>query len=129
VLSFANRQVKSAGHSVVLKEKEFVPWIPFSNHHSSKPIEVCFVIDCTHINASTFTFLQPAACPLLPAKNYPKAYSMIDVTNNWNTDSTEIPAMHYDSLCHFDYKNATQLKQSQNYRLAEVIAIYAFRFN
>ena len=32
---------QSAGHSVVLKEKEFLPWIPFSNHHSSKPVEVC----------------------------------------------------------------------------------------
>ena len=30
----------SAGHSVVLKEKEFLPWYPFSNHHSSKPMEV-----------------------------------------------------------------------------------------
>jgi hypothetical protein len=32
--------VPSAGHSVVLKEKEFLPWYPFSNHHSSRPMEV-----------------------------------------------------------------------------------------
>eukprot|EP01035_Chromulina_nebulosa_P035954 gene35954-48366_t len=45
---------------------------------------------------------------------------MIDITNNWNTDSTEIPAAHYDSLCHFDYKNSSQLLQAQRYRAAEV---------
>lgn len=45
---------------------------------------------------------------------------MIDITNNWNTDSTDIPAAHYDSLCHFDYKNSSQLLQAQRYRAAEV---------
>jgi hypothetical protein len=28
------------GHSTVLKEKEFVPWDPFTNHHSSRPVQV-----------------------------------------------------------------------------------------
>ena len=45
---------------------------------------------------------------------------MIDITNNWNTDSTVIPPKHYDSLCHFDFKNDTQLKQAYAYRAAEV---------
>lgn len=44
---------------------------------------------------------------------------MIDITNNWNTDNTDIPPYHYDSICHFDYKNETQLKQSYAYRDAE----------
>ena len=55
-----------------------------------------------------------------PPPGYPKPYSMIDITNNWNTDSTEIPPTHYDSLCHFDYKNSTQLAQAYRYRAAEV---------
>lgn len=28
------------GHSSVLKVKEFLPWAPFANHHSSRPIQV-----------------------------------------------------------------------------------------
>lgn len=44
---------------------------------------------------------------------------MLDVTNNWNTDNTDIPPSHYDSLCHFNYLNETQLKQAYNYRKAE----------
>lgn len=88
-------------HSHVLTEKEFLPWAPFANHHSSKPFEV---IDC----------------PLHPPPGYPKQYSMIDVTNNWNTDNTEIPRNHYDSICHFNYNNATQLQQAYNYRDKEV---------
>ena len=55
----------------------------------------------------------------MPDPNYPQAFSMLDITNNWNTDSTEIPPQHYDALCHFDYQNATQLQQAYNYRAAE----------
>lgn len=44
---------------------------------------------------------------------------MLDITNNWNTDSTEIPPVHYDSLCHFDHSNATQLASAYLYRAAE----------
>lgn len=88
------------GHSHVLPEKEFVPWGPFTNHHSSLPME-------------------SVHCPMKPTPAYPNAYSMIDILNNWNTDNTEIPPQHYDSLCHFDYLNATQLQQAYNYRSAE----------
>lgn len=31
------------GHSSVLKEKEFLPWLPFANHHHSRPVQVCVV--------------------------------------------------------------------------------------
>lgn len=88
-------------HSHYAKQKEFIPWIPFANHHSSKPKEI--------VN-----------CPLIPEVGYPKPYSMIDITNNWNTDSTEIPPFHFDSLCHFDFQNQTQLKQAHVYRDLEV---------
>ena len=58
-------------------------------------------------------------CPEQPAFDYPRAYSMIDLTNNWNTDSTELPSHHYDSLCHFNYQNETELKKAYLYRQAE----------
>ena len=89
------------GHSRLQKEKEFIPWIPFATKHSSRPKEV-------------------VQCPLLPADGYPKPYSMIDITNNWNTDVTDIPPSHFDSLCHFDFQNETQLHQAHKYRSAEV---------
>ena len=45
---------------------------------------------------------------------------MLDITNNWNPDSTDIPPMHYDTLCHFDYANETQRESAYLYRAAEV---------
>ena len=45
---------------------------------------------------------------------------MIDITNNWNTDNTEIPPFHYDTLCHFDYQNQTELDYAYTYREKEV---------
>ena len=33
-------QLRGVGHSTALKEKEFVPWAPFANHHSSKSFQV-----------------------------------------------------------------------------------------
>ena len=44
---------------------------------------------------------------------------MVDITNNWNADDTAIPPFHYDSICHFDHQNETQLQQAYAYRLAE----------
>ena len=43
---------------------------------------------------------------------------MFDIVNNWNPDDTNIPEIHYDSLCHFDYQ--TELHKAENYRRAEV---------
>jgi len=57
-------------------------------------------------------------CPDTPPVGYPMAYSMLDIVDNWNPDNTDIPAMHYDSLCHFDYK--TEYKKAETYRNAEV---------
>lgn len=36
------------GHSAILKQKEFVPWAPFTNHHSSKTIEVLIIV-CEYV--------------------------------------------------------------------------------
>lgn len=45
---------------------------------------------------------------------------MLKIIENWNPDNTDIPPMHYDSLCHFDFKNKTQLQYAYNYRDAEL---------
>ena len=37
-------------------------------------------------------------------EGYPNTYNMMNILNNWNSDETEIPPFHYDSLCHFDYQ-------------------------
>lgn len=37
-------QLRGVGHSTVLKEKEFVPWAPFANHHSSKSFQVAYIV-------------------------------------------------------------------------------------
>lgn len=44
----------------------------------------------------------------------------MDITNNWNTDDTDIPEIHYDSLCHFNFQNKTDLMLAYRYRDAEV---------
>lgn len=88
-------------HSHVLVERQFQSWLPFGNDHNSK------------------TFFSPN-CPEFPEQDYPKAFSMLDILNNWNADVTDIPELHYDSLCHFDYKNETQIAFAMNYRAKEV---------
>ena len=56
-------------------------------------------------------------CPLFPDKDYPKAYPIMNLLNNWGTDDTEIPPTHYNSLCYFDYH--TDYDKAMNYRNAE----------
>ncbi|KAJ1432682.1 hypothetical protein B484DRAFT_447675 [Ochromonadaceae sp. CCMP2298] len=87
-------------HSHIDKQTEFKAWAPFANHHSS-------------------VSKHPAECPIHPSANYPKSFSMLDISHNWNPDNTDIPPTHYDTLCHFDYTNATQLRSAYNYRTAE----------
>lgn len=74
---------------------------PFANAHTSKPFD-------------------PASCPLNPEEGYPKEYKMTKIVENWNTDNTEIPSQHHDSLCHFDYQNPEDYKKILTYRDAEV---------
>lgn len=88
------------GHSKVLLDEDSVK--PFGNSHTS----VAF---------------RRADCPLTPdARSYPEEFAMTEVLRNWNTDSTDIPPMHYDALCHFDYMNATQRQQAFRYSLRYV---------
>ncbi len=88
-------------HSSVLDEQDFVSWLPFTNHHNSRPY-------------------HSASCPPIPTPDYPLAYNMLDVLNNWNADSNQIPPFHYDSLCHFDYQNRSELEAAFAYRAKEV---------
>ena len=41
----------------------------------------------------------------------------MDLLNNWGTDDTNIPKIHYNSLCYFDYQRDYQ--KAINYRMAE----------
>ena len=43
----------------------------------------------------------------------------MDLLNNWGPDDTNIPAMHYNSLCYFDYQNPKDYEKALNYRKAE----------
>lgn len=88
------------GHSKFPKVP-YAPWAPFANTHSSKPFD-------------------KFDCPDTPPPGYPHTYFMTDITANWNTDSTEIPPFHYDSLCHFDYSNQTEFTKALAYRTAEL---------
>ncbi len=80
---------------------DYTPWAPFANTHKSKPFD--------KVN-----------CPPFPENGYPKTYNLKQLLDNWNTDSTEIPTFHYDSLCHFDYMNSTQLQYAYNYRESDL---------
>lgn len=62
--------------------------------------------------------MQTVSCPDSPEVDYPRAYPLPALLHNWNPDVTDIPAMHYDSFCRFDY--LTQRKQIEAYREAHV---------
>ena len=97
---------KVSDHSHFKKSTSFQAWSPFSSTHSSA------------------SFSPAGACGPLEGKGstltYPQTFSAIDVINNWNPDNTEIPAKHYDTLCHFDYQDPVQNKLAFEYRDAEV---------
>jgi hypothetical protein len=92
-----------AEHSHVLPQREFIPWSPFSNSHSSSSFSPAG--SCGHLS---------------PDVRYPRAYSAVDIVNNWNPDNTEIPAQHYDTLCHFNFQVKEQLALAFEYRNAEL---------
>lgn len=96
----ATTAVNLSGHSAfpVLPYK---PWLPFSNTHASVPFE-------------------RAQCPDQPPRGYPVAYFITNLTENWNSDVTDIPDQHYDSLCHFNYQDPVEYQRALNYRKAEV---------
>ncbi len=64
-------------------------------------------------------------CPEYPPPNYPFAWNVRDVLENWPPDDTfrvekaEYKHMHiYQGLCYFDYE--TEYEKAMNYRIAEV---------
>jgi hypothetical protein len=60
---------------------------------------------------------QTIECPDFPADNYPITYDMKRLLDNWNPDVTDIPPMHFNSICRFDYQ--TEYNKALNYRNAE----------
>lgn len=90
----------SQAHSSASDKVPYAPWNAFSNTHSSVPFD-------------------RVECPPEPPADYPKHYKMTDIVGNWNPDITDIPAKHYDSVCHFDYQNRTQLNAAYAYQAAD----------
>jgi hypothetical protein len=84
-ISQALVQAEAASAAVRERDRSFAAWDPFATTHSSVPFE-------------------RVECPPLPAPGYPKGYPILNLTSNWPIDETEIPARHYDSLCHIDYQ-------------------------
>ena len=82
-------------------DDQFFAWDPFASTHSSQPFE-------------------RIKCPDYPPKGYPNTYPIMDLIENWNPDDTNIPARHYDSLCHFDMSLESDRIKAENYREAEM---------
>ncbi|KAL3810687.1 hypothetical protein ACHAXA_003291 [Cyclostephanos tholiformis] len=60
-------------------------------------------------------------CPDVPPPGYPMHFPVLDVLNNWPTDSTDPPPEAdgiYQALCVFDYR--ADMHKAENYRDAEV---------
>ena len=82
-------------------DDQFFAWDPFASTHSSEPFE-------------------RIKCPTYPPMGYPHTYPIMDLINNWGPDNTDIPPMHYDSLCHFDMSLESDRIKAENYREAEM---------
>jgi hypothetical protein len=88
-------------HSDSFPVMPYYPWAPFANTHNSRAVRV---VDC----------------PATPPENYPQSYAVSEMVTNWNPDDTEIPSVHYDSLCHFDYQDRGDNAKAWAYRNAEL---------
>jgi hypothetical protein len=53
--------------------------------------------------AHNSSFFEAVPCPAAPAPDYPRGYPMRTVLENWGADDTDIPNMHHDSFCRFDF--------------------------
>jgi hypothetical protein len=60
-------------------------------------------------------FSQPQ-CPDEPT--FPEEFPLMDLIDNWNPDSTEIPERHYNSICRLDYQK--DYDKAMRWREAEV---------
>ena len=61
---------------------------------------------------------DPLDCPPSPPNDYPKAYPVTDVINNWQPDKVDPrPAKIYQALCIFDY--VKDRNQAEVYRKKE----------
>lgn len=61
---------------------------------------------------------EEVSCPPRPSADYPRAYPIKDLLDNWNPDDTTIPPKHYDSFCRFHYRE--DKAKIEAYRKAEV---------
>jgi hypothetical protein len=89
------------GGIVSRQNKAISPDNPFASDHSS-------------------TSFEEPHCPPTPPSGYPKTYPMKSILDNWNTDDTIIPPIHFNSLCRFDYQSPSGQEKAMAYRKAEV---------
>ena len=59
-------------------------------------------------------------CPSVIPKNYPYAWSILDVLKYWNPDDTRIPDTIHQGLCAIDWRDPLQRKVAVHYRKNEV---------
>jgi hypothetical protein len=59
-------------------------------------------------------------CPFIIPKNYPYAWSILDVLKHWNPDDTSIPDTIHQGLCALDWQDPAQRKIAVHYRKSEV---------
>ena len=115
ILSLSQSCSQSYSPSLYIYLSLYIQFIPISLYlshsqylcvYSSLPhsLSFCLCILSSLTCHLTSTYVQLVDCPPSPPTGYPIAYNMMNVLNNWNSDSTEIPKYHYDSLCHFDFQ-------------------------
>jgi len=59
-------------------------------------------------------------CPSSIPKNYPYAWSILDILKHWNPDDTKIPDTIYQGLCAIDWRDPFQRKIAVHYRKNEL---------
>lgn len=60
-------------------------------------------------------------CPMEPPKNYPFAWSALDVLENWNPDDTDLPTHQvHQGLCVFNWDAGNDKDKALAYREAQV---------
>jgi len=59
-------------------------------------------------------------CPEEPPEGYPKAWSTLDIVNNWGPDDMGRVEAIYQGICIFDYNKPGDIQKANNYREAEL---------
>lgn len=64
-------------------------------------------------------------CPHDPPPNYPFAWNIMDVLDNWNPEDMELPQSYHQGICVFDWDREGDDEKAENYRQKEVPFVMA----